>query len=303
MTPKPLAIVPRPKPERLPKKVYMTIAAGFNCSDGVVLCADTQETRRQILKVRVPKLVRRPELDYENSDRKALFSGAGEGPFIDKLINRAWKAALHADADIGTVADAMEESIKNTHQEYAGIYQPGYLPEVQLIYGLWVKGYPTRLFASVGPVVNPVESHECVGIGEVLARFIADRMFVPGITTSRMAEILSVYLLEQCKDYVDGCGGESVVAILKGDGTLKALQFADVQYIMLILGQLDAYAGSILLRGADPDISDEEFENVMKTSLAMVKHTRRMNAALQQKVEDAHSEAKQSASQKLEPEQ
>ncbi len=34
----------RPKSKRLPKEKLMTIAAGFPCSDGLVLCADTQET-------------------------------------------------------------------------------------------------------------------------------------------------------------------------------------------------------------------------------------------------------------------
>jgi 20S proteasome alpha/beta subunit len=48
MTPKPpfpkLGPTLKPKPRRPWRKSKMTIAAGFVCSDGIVLCADTQET-------------------------------------------------------------------------------------------------------------------------------------------------------------------------------------------------------------------------------------------------------------------
>ena len=44
-SPKPLpSIIPHPKRERLPKGRAVTIGMGFRCSDGIVVCADTQIT-------------------------------------------------------------------------------------------------------------------------------------------------------------------------------------------------------------------------------------------------------------------
>ena len=52
--PKPPVAKPNSKPERLRRKC-VTIAAGFRCVDGIMLCADTQETLG-FLKRKHPKL-------------------------------------------------------------------------------------------------------------------------------------------------------------------------------------------------------------------------------------------------------
>ncbi len=35
---------PKPEPKRLPQVKAMTIAAGFMCSDGIILCADSEHS-------------------------------------------------------------------------------------------------------------------------------------------------------------------------------------------------------------------------------------------------------------------
>jgi hypothetical protein len=297
LRPKPLKQHPKDKPERLRRKIYMTIAAGFQCTDGIVLCADTQETHRQILKVRIAKITRKPEIDYPGCDRKVLFSGAGDGAFIDKLIHRAWKAAQQADADIDSVALAIEDSIKATHQEYGQIYQPGYLPEVQLIYGLWVRGYPTRLFSSVQATVNPVESHECVGIGEVLARYIADRMFVQSTMPIRTAKILSIYLLEAAKEYVDGCGGGSVIEALHADGTTSSVDGDTLLWTSIYLRQLEAQMSAVMLRAPDSEMSDQQFDDAIDSLMQTVITVRQSQLQMRQSISGTTP-----ASKKSEPE-
>jgi len=44
--------LPRQKPERLPERKAVTIIAGFKCSDGIVVCADTQETVLQSIEAK-----------------------------------------------------------------------------------------------------------------------------------------------------------------------------------------------------------------------------------------------------------
>ena len=120
------------KSKRLLERRAVTIIAGFRCYDGVVICADTQETVNNLSKRNVPKLRFEPVDWLERTEavtRDGLaiaFCGASEtGPFIDKIVERAWE-----DAQTGTsldeVCSLIETSIKETYKEFGRIYQPGY---------------------------------------------------------------------------------------------------------------------------------------------------------------------------------
>lgn len=72
----------------------MTIA-GFKCQDGIVVCADTQETLGSA-KRNVPKLefTHGPTWSAEqnkmiNHDLVLTMCGAGDGPFVDKVASYA----------------------------------------------------------------------------------------------------------------------------------------------------------------------------------------------------------------------
>jgi len=72
----------------------MTIVAGLRCANGIVLCADTQETKNELSKINVPKLRIEPWFKAGKDSPEELMiavAGAGDGPFIDKIIERAWE--------------------------------------------------------------------------------------------------------------------------------------------------------------------------------------------------------------------
>jgi len=189
------------------------------------------------------------------------------------------------------VTAAIEKSIKDAHDEYGKIYQPGYLPEAHLIYGVWVANCGTKLFLSVGPVVNEVYSHECVGIGEVLARYIADRMFSPETMSTRTTEILSVYLLSEAKEYVDGCGGDSVVATLANGGQLHTVDADEVSWITTHLRGFEARSSSLSLRAADLNVPDEDFDRLVEIFLEDAKESRKVHKRLRQMAQEAGFQA------------
>jgi len=241
----------------------MTIAAGFMCHDGVVLCADTQETRHGLLKVKVAKLALRPEIDVPSISCKMVISGAGDGSFIDKLVDRMWTAAINNRPEMPVIQEAIEDTIKQAHEEYGRIFQPGYLPEAHLLYALWVRGWSVRLYSSVGPVVNQVESHECVGIGDVLARYLTDQMFISTMKTAQ-AELLSIYMLYRTKEYIESCGGDSHIVALHNNGTVHIVDRMNLALLEPDLRRISSNFGSILLRAPSPECSDEEFEETLR---------------------------------------
>jgi hypothetical protein len=116
----------------------VTIAAGLRCSNGIVLCADTQETKNALSKVNVPKVRVEPWLRVGKDSPDELMiavAGAGDGPFIDKIIERAWEDVSIASSFDEACAE-MEKSIKAIHKEYGQIFQPGYMPQVEMVYGI-----------------------------------------------------------------------------------------------------------------------------------------------------------------------
>lgn len=226
----------------------MTIIAGFRCVDGIVVCGDTQETS-DIHKRNVTKVVVLPQganaVDLiSRSDVMATFCGAGNGDFIEMLIRKAWESTAHA-TDLEQACDFIELAIKDCYKEYGEIYQRGKCPSVSLIYGVKMNG-DTRLFRAVGPIINPVIDYTSNGTGYHMADFLSSRMYNRTLTVHQCA-ILAAYILFQAKEHVDGCGGESHIAVLRHESRSGILSKHRVDGMTKILERVDKRLASILL--------------------------------------------------------
>jgi 20S proteasome alpha/beta subunit len=252
----------KPTLERLPERKAVTIVAGFRCDQGVVICADTQETIDKS-KMHVPKLRLEPkDRDCKDSpdDLMIAFAGAGEGPFVDKLVDRAWEDA-QLSGGFDEVCDEIEKSIKKTYKEYGGIFQGGYCPYVELIYGVKMGG-KSKLFKADGPVVNEKLEHAASGSGLYLAHFISTRMYGQYLTVQQ-AVILAAYVLFQAIRHVDGCGGDSHIAVLRNDGESQLLGNAMLNGISSHLRYIDAEVERIMLSAVDLETLDHDYEQRM----------------------------------------
>jgi hypothetical protein len=158
----------------------VTIIVGFRCFDGVVVCADTQETVTGVSKKNVSKV--RVENRFGDTIPRALsesdltfaFCGSGPGPFIDMLTRRARKAA-EACSSMDDASESVEKAIQEVYREYGQIYQVGQCPYADLIYGLKMHN-ESRLFLANGPVVNEQEEYCSSGAGYYMADFLVSRM-------------------------------------------------------------------------------------------------------------------------------
>lgn len=237
----------------------MTIVAGFKSHHGIVLCADTQETVGTA-KRHVPKLVFYPHnFIVQRADPNylaAAFCGAGEGPFLDMLVERAWNAAM-GTRSIANAHGAIEGTIKNTYREYGRIYQVGACPSVELVFGIRM-GNQSKLFEAVGPVVNERTEYVSCGTGYYLAEFLAKRMFKNHLTIHQLV-ILAAYVLFQAKEHVDGCGGESQIAVLQHDGASGLVDARQIVAITELLKFADETTGDLLLEAANMDTPRTEF--------------------------------------------
>lgn len=265
------------KPLRLRERRHLTIIAGFRCYDGVVVCADTQETSNGSKKS-IPKLRFEegrnwdPEFGSKPTGLAAAFCGSSDnGPFVDKLIDRAWEAAKPAEG-LSDAADSIEAVIKNTYEEFGQIYQPGQCPGAELIYGLTMDGQ-SRLFSAYGPIVNECEGYISSGIGYYLADFLAERMYARHLTT-RQCVILAAYILFQTKTHVEGCGGDSHIAVLREYESSGMVNWKIVDEVTKYVKMVDKDAGELLLTFADFTASQEKIEEESKRLVSYLGESR-----------------------------
>ena len=264
------------KPWQPPERKAVTIVAGFKCQEGIVICADSQETVPGLLKRNIPKLHFEPQGTIPKSDElAAIFAGATEsGPFLDRLITDCWNEVRKAKS-LEQACGFADEAIKHHYKEYGGIYQQGYCPTAELVFGLKMQGH-SRLFHSFDAVVNEVEGsklYTASGIGQYLADFLIPRSFHAHLNIYQVIAI-ATYLLFQAKKHVDGCGGDSHVAFLRNKGTSGEVEYAIVETVGHLASLVDSRWGSILPRYADPSTPHEEFERLAKDAIQILTHER-----------------------------
>lgn len=286
-----LRLKPRPvSKERLPRVKAVTIIAGFSSYEGIVLCADTQETREHA-KRQVPKLRFEPhstllsDKSIHHSNLAAAFCGSGDGPFIDKLVEEAWKGAEGASS-LDEACDSIAHSIEDQHEKFGKIYQPGTLPEAQLIFGVKMGG-DSRLFTSLGPIVNEGRGYESAGIGYYMADFLASRMYKDHLTV-RQCVILAAYILYQAKENVEGCGGDSHIVVLRNHESSGHVDWRRVEAVTKLLTHADHEISDILIRSADLDMKDKEFKEQIDLSSHLLQAFRQ-NANAELKRREAQS--------------
>lgn len=249
----------------------MTIIAGFRCQDGIVVCADTQETMGDAKKnVQKLQFHSGPFYDDEkqamiNADLAVAFAGAGHGPFVDKIVGRAWNS-VRAVSDIWEAADAIEAVIKSTYEEFGSIYQTGNCPHAELVYGIKM-GCHSRLFHAYGPIVNE-KDYVSSGIGYYLADFLSGRMYGAHLTT-RQCVILAAYILYQTKEHVEGCGGESQIVVLRNAEPSGNVECKLVDEVTEFLKLADKELGELLLSSANfsepNELVDKQFGETLET--------------------------------------
>lgn len=263
--PKPPSMAKK-KPQRLPRREAVTMIAGFKSQQGIVLCADTQETighyKRHVQKLRVePSMsVIAVREHLGGSDLAMGFCGAGEGPFTDKLGERAWLEAQKG-ACLDEVCSRVETGIKTVYQEFGQIYQPGLCPSSEFIFGIKMKG-ESRLFTADGPVVNETNGYTSRGAGYYMADFLAARMYQNGLSLYQCI-VIAAYVLAQAKQHVDGCGGESQIAVLRNEGISGLVGSKPIEGITKVLEWTDRAVGGILLHAANLELSPKEFQDTL----------------------------------------
>lgn len=191
----------------------MTIAAGFLCTDGVLLCADTEHTG-WTSKSHQSKMDQ-----FDVPGGKVCFALAGASTLAWSAMQKCKKqlqATSSTDlvADIEAILDAEYRRNVLGHPDYASL-------DYSLLLAIWTSNGGVQLFSTTATALTEVRQFQCLGVGAELASYLIRPGFLS--PSLKQASSLAAYALACVKESISGCGGMSVYLLLRRDGTSGVL--------------------------------------------------------------------------------
>ncbi len=182
----------------------MTIALGFLCPDGIVICSDRQMTVSEAgLKYQKCKLGWLSGM-FEAGVKFTLASAYAGDPEAVKIMRTEIRERLGKEIAksnmVGFQAPiarkALEKIFNNKHAKH-----------LQMLIGIRFDSGEMCLFKTSGnKVVDATTEH--IGSGDSSAlRYLADILLPPFIQNVSQAHVLGSYLISVANEYVDGCSG------------------------------------------------------------------------------------------------
>jgi len=257
-------------------KVYAaTIAAGFRCSNGVVLCADTEITlgagKTYQSKIFVVDALAGCYLTYCGSTDFAK-------ELVDDLRQIQGKGARDALA-----------IIKSTYREFFGKYcNPDDEATWTSILITLRDGDKVNLYAGRGRQFPNEPYYATLGIGQYQSEALFNPLYHQWMTVNE-AVYMAFYGLHSVKGFVPGCGGETEYVEILDDADVIPLDFlmrpsgTDIEQDFQFLARVFK---PVLFAFPDMDISLEKFSQIlreMETSLIQYRKRRIKDYEAEQK--------------------
>jgi 20S proteasome alpha/beta subunit len=187
----------------------VTIAAGFKCTDGVVLCADSQITLDN------SKLSRSKFRSYASLGCRPAFVFAGDVDFSAMAISSIARSLRLAEDRKGDLVEALKNEAIAIHKRYYRLSTENRVFDLEALVSLELT-QKRALYHVHGPTVSPVDRVECIGAGSYLGYYATDTMLSPTASTWEGAHV-AAYLLFLTKKYAAYCGSDSEIMILRDD--------------------------------------------------------------------------------------
>ena len=248
----------------------MTIAAGLVCEDGIVLCADSQESAGQF-KWPVEKLTFTQKFGYP-----VIVAGAGFGPAIDNASQRIL-ARLEGGYDSPDAnVDHIQTILRDIHENDLENHPLGKeVTEFQLLIAFYVKGYGAYLYHTSGSLVNRVKYFQVIGSGAIV-NYFAHSLYRknpfnrPDIGLSE-GKTLAAYLAYLAKTQLSTVGGRSVLLALDGKGEIGYASEWEIPQWERFFSEFQWLQGQLMLDTVHPGVSSADYAQVVDDFAAKMK--------------------------------
>jgi 20S proteasome alpha/beta subunit len=208
---------------RVPKR--MTLVAGFQCRDGLLICADMEEVSGSSSR-RISKLIYREAIGIST----LVITGAGSGPVIDNAVDRIWSAATKKPFayDAQKMQDLITRVLTTVHKKYIWP-DPRTDHSVSLIIGYSdPTGMHQALWVTHDLVPMPEVKFVCAGVGEDLAKYWADKLWDPYYSEAQAVRVAS-FIFREVKSNVRDVGQGTEFWMLRKGGDKKKYSYQEVE--------------------------------------------------------------------------
>lgn len=267
----------------------MTIALGVICDSGIVVAADTEESIPGVMKrdqEKIQVLLTRHgasggpfggEQDVTirlRADRAAAvdppdtdiaITGAGTAGYIDALVPRLTKVFTDNPwvTDEEELRSRIEVVVRRFFKENIipfAAYPPGERPEVEMLLAYERAGV-RRILISDKTAVRSVRQGEVVAIGSgaFFVKMLLRAFDLGRGLDARTAQLLAAYAVFRAKEFIDGCGKYTTMAVLPHAAALSQNQIVRLETLFRqhtkvesrTLGQILRYPKNEALNPAD----------------------------------------------------
>jgi len=245
----------------------MTVAAGFLCSDGIVLCADSEHSDDKAK-------FQRPQV-FRFADKGLLLTGAGTSSYIKMAFDKLCDEYRREMPDTPSKARiALEKVVIDIYANHiAPFFDISNRPYFHLLTGTRCANGEMALVKSEDTGVYLSEGFETAGVGDHLFRYWADKFFEHTIPM-RVMSYLCLFMLYETTKYVPDCGGACTAKGLPKDPNAEGhLTWHDERYILAGFPDSIAWA---LAHCEDTNVPVEQIEKKLQEFASQITNIRRL---------------------------
>lgn len=203
----------------------MTIAAGFTCKDGLLLCADREETVGTSKKV-VEKI-----FTLHADPWNMTVATGGSSPAADLAVDRLRKEFVRGflKGIVNTNHSHGVRALEETHEQIivdvlTKVYEdhvwknPRVDHGIQLIIGLsFLETRKQYLYLTHDNIPQRISTYCCLGYGEDLCTYFAERLYRPNLSKDETI-LLAAFIFREVNTAVQFCGkGTDMVLLRPGE--------------------------------------------------------------------------------------
>lgn len=245
---------------RLHRRKRVTIIAGFQCTDGMLLCADTEqslgnESKSQAHKIKV--------LHLENL--KAAVGGSGDAPLCEFVTSGIFERLTHCKNDLDEIEDELKAYCRKIFNENIRVWR-GFpkesIPDVSFLVAI-ASTNGSRMFKWETNLFSPLhqQQHSSIGVGVLQSETLMEdiRFYYP----SRQMLFFAVRMMQKVKQLVQGCGGKTEVVFLNRGGKLiwrpGVFEVDKIEHVSAMADEfLNYYALSFISGVVDQNLPNDE---------------------------------------------
>ena len=249
----------------------MTIVAGFNFDQGVLICADTKHSGTS--KTYAPKISTKV---YPSGARSAM-AFSGRSRYARMAIDECERAIEQLSGPtIQDMADKVIDVLVAFHKKHVFDdplrgYQGG--PNFCLLLALWAREN-VRLYVTDETAMDIVHTFECMGTGESLGKYIINPRYAGPHMPLENVLFTAITALARIKKHDPDCGGKSTFVVLRRNGDLGYETDFDITQHEYFSDTFFKYATSLYTLMAERQLSDADVRRHIELFVTDVNNAR-----------------------------